>query len=243
MDKKIVLVTGSTSGIGKETAVQLLKKGYKVIVSSEKSEQDAELSSFSEFDFEYMRMDISDKSQVIVGADEIISRFGRLDCLVNNAGVMPLPCGIDDISDEVMNKTIDTNLKGTFYCLKYLGGIISKSANKGAIVNLTSVDGIIGEPYGVIYSATKAGIISLTKSFARYYNDPLVRVNAVAPGLIDTPLTGSTGEDPFETTEVSVIKRMGNTLEIANVIVFLLTNKASFVTGQVWAVDGGFLLK
>jgi len=243
LDKKIFLVTGSTSGIGKETAIQLLKKGHKVIISSEKEKQNIDFSEFQEFDYEYVKINISDKDQVINGATEVINKFGRIDGLVNNAGVMPTPCGIDDISDYVIDQTINTNLKGTFYCLKYLGKAIQESANKGAIVNLTSVDGIIGEPYGVIYSATKAGIISLTKSFARYYNDPLVRVNAVAPGLIDTPLTSSTGEDPFETTEASVIKRMGSPLEIANVIVFLLSNKASFITGRVWAVDGGFLLK
>lgn len=156
---------------------------------------------------------------------------------------MPKPCSIDDITDDVIDRTINTNLKGTFYSLKYFGKFIQQTSSTGSIVNLTSVDGLIGEPYGVIYSATKAGIISLTMSFARYFKDPLVRVNAVAPGLIDTPLTASTGEDPSWTTDVSIIQRMGSSTEIAKTISFLLSDASSFTTGQTIAVDGGFTLK
>ena len=156
---------------------------------------------------------------------------------------LPTPAGIDDISDENISRTIDVNLKGTFKSLKIFGRLIQETSQTGSIVNITSVDGIIGEPYGVIYSATKAGIISFTKSFARKFNEPLVRVNAVAPGLIDTPLSTSTGEDPSWTTDLSVIRRIGAPEEVAATIVFLLSQDASFITGQVLAVDGGFTLK
>ena len=121
--------------------------------------------------------------------------------------------------------------------------ILSKKLpRRGAICCTSSVDGLIGEPYAVIYSTTKAGIISLTKSYARYFGED-IRVNAVAPGLIDTPLTASTGEDPSSTTDYSIIKRMGKPEEIANAIAFLLSDEASFITGQILAVDGGFTLK
>lgn len=175
--------------------------------------------------------------------DTFKSEFGRLDHLVANAGVLPIPAGIDDITAENIDRTIDVNLKGTFNTLRILGNLVQRTSKAGSVVCLTSVDGIIGEPYGVIYSSTKAGIISLTKSFARKFNEPLVRVNAVAPGLIDTPLSSSTGEDPSWTTDLSVIKRMGKPEEIANAIVFLLSDDASFITGQVLTVDGGFILK
>ena len=172
----------------------------------------------------------------------IMDNFGKLDYLVCCAGILPLPCGIDTITDENIDRTIDVNLKGTFRCLNILGNFIKETSRVGSIVTIASVDGIIGEPYGVIYSTTKAGIISLTKSFARYFKGD-IRVNSIAPGLIDTPLTDSIGEDPSWTTDISIIKRMGKPEEIANAIVFLLSDKASFITGQVLAVDGGFTLK
>jgi NAD(P)-dependent dehydrogenase (short-subunit alcohol dehydrogenase family) len=191
----------------------------------------------------YLKCDISIKSDIENVKEVIKSKFGKLDFLVCNAGIMPRPCGIDDITEEVIDKTLNVNLKGTFWTLKILGNLIKETSISGSIVNMTSVDGLIGEPYGVIYSATKAGIISLTKSFARYFKNPLVRVNAVAPGLIDTPLTTSTGEDPTLTTELSVIPRMGKPEEIADTVIYLLNSDASFITGQILAVDGGFTLK
>jgi len=242
---KVALITGSTSGIGKSVAQKLLNLGYKVIVSSEKELVESEALK----DFEnnqnaiYLKCDIAQKSDIEIVRDLIKSRFGRLDLLVCNAGIMPRPCGIDDITEEVMEKTLNVNLKGTFWTLKLLGNLIKDTSRQGAIVNMTSVDGVIGEPYGVMYSTTKAGIISLTKSFARYFREPLIRVNAIAPGLIDTPLSASTGEDPSWTTDLSIIQRMGKPEEVADSVVYLLSDESSFITGQILAVDGGFTLK
>lgn len=245
MDKSIALVTGSTSGIGKAVAQDLLNKGLTVIISSH--EETGELDILKDFQStekaSYLKCDISSEEEVKHAVETIKDNYGKLDYLVANAGIMPRPCGIDDITEEVMEKTINVNLKGTFWSLKYFGKLIQETSAKGSIVCVTSVDGLIGEPYGVIYSTTKAGIISLTKSFARYFKEPLVRVNAVAPGLIDTPLTATTGEDPANTTELSIIERMGKSEEIAKSINFLLSEDASFITGQIIAVDGGFTLK
>ncbi len=162
--------------------------------------------------------------------------------VVAHAEIIPLPCDIDNITPENIDKIISVNLIGTFNTLKIFGNLIKDTSKKGSIVATTSVDGIIGEPYNAIYSATKAGIISLTKSFARYFGEN-IRVNAVAPGLIDTPLTASTGENPKATTDYSIIHRMGTAEEIANAINFLLSDEASYITGQILAVDGGFTLK
>lgn len=241
---KTFLITGSTSGIGKTIARQLYDAGNTVILNSH---NEGDVSVLDEFDDKsraaFFKANISSKHEVKAMKDFVLDKFGKLDGLVANAGIMPLPAGIDDITDENINMTIDVNLKGTFYCLRIFGELIQSTSQNGSIVTLTSVDGIIGEPYGVIYSATKAGIISFTKSFARKLKEPLVRVNAVAPGLIDTPLTAGTGEDPAWTTDVSIIQRMGQPQEIASAVEFLLSDKASFVTGQILAVDGGFTLK
>lgn len=244
MNDKIALVTGSTSGIGLATALKLYDNGATVILNSSSHEDVSVIEQFNEKDrVRFYAADISDTVSLEALKEYIREQFGHLDYLVANAGVLPLPCGIDDITDENINKTIDVNIKGTFNTLRTLGKFVQESSSNGSIVTLTSVDGIIGEPYGVIYSSTKAAIISFTKSFARKFKDPLVRVNAVAPGLIDTPLSASTGEDPNWTTDLSVIQRMGKPQEIASAICFLLSDDASFITGQILAVDGGFTLK
>lgn len=241
--KKICLVTGSTSGIGLATAKKLAKNNMVIINDYKDIDKNFINENFDKPEnVVFCKCDISKKNEVTDLKNFIYEKFGRLDFLVCNAGILPLPCGIGKITDKNIDKTIDVNLKGTYRCLDILGGLIKDTAKKGSIVTLTSVDGIIGEPYGVIYSATKAGIISLMKSFARNYKGD-IRVNAVAPGLIDTPLTASTGEDPSWTTDFSIIKRIGKPEEIANAIAFLLSDEASFITGQVLAVDGGFTLK
>ena len=243
MQNKIVIVTGGASGIGLET-VKKLSSNNKVIIADYKDIDDNFLkNNFINYDNVYFKKcDISKREDIMNLKQYVLDNFSKLDCLVCDAGIMPLPCGIDDITDENIDRTIDVNLKGTFKCLNILGNLIKETSNKGSIVCLTSVDGLIGEPYGVIYSTTKAGIISLTKSFARYFGEN-IRVNAVAPGLIDTPLTDSTGEDPSWTTDYSIIKRVGKPEEIVNSIIFLLSDQASFITGQILAVDGGFTLK
>lgn len=240
----IALITGSTKGIGLATARRLYKDGATVILNSTNETEKSVLDEFEDKSrVNFVDADIANKVELQNLATFIKDKYGQLDCLVANAGILPLPAGIDDITDENIDQTINVNLKGTFNTVKIFGKLIQDTSAKGAIVLISSVDGIIGEPYGVIYSATKAGIISLTKSFARKYKNPLVRVNAVAPGLIDTLLTASTGEDPSWTTDLSIIQRMGKPEEIASAIVFLLSEEASFITGQVLAVDGGFILK
>lgn len=234
--EKVCLVTGAKKGIGYAVSQKLLENGYKVIMADCQDFKESNPNAL------VVKADITKEKDLLKLKDYIVKNFGRLDCLVCNAGIIPTPCGIDDITDENIDKTIDVNLKGTFRCLRIFGNLIQETSKNGSIVNLTSVDGIIGEPFAVIYSATKAGIISLTKSFARKLGDK-VRVNAVAPGLIDTPLTESLGNDPSWTTDFSIIKRVGKPNEIADAVEFLLSDKSTFITGQILAVDGGFSLK
>lgn len=240
--KKIVLVTGSTQGIGLATAKKLSENNIVIINDNKGIDDNFVRKNFAGNEVFYFKADISNYKDLESLEDFILKKFGRLDMVVAHAGIIPLPCDIDNITPENIDKTINVNLIGTFNTLKIFGNLIKRTSKKGSIVTTTSVDGIIGEPYNAIYSATKAGIISLTKSFARYFGEN-IRVNAVAPGLIDTPLTASTGEDPKATTDFSIIQRMGTAEEIANAINFLLSDEASYITGQILAVDGGFTLK
>lgn len=243
MKDKIIIITGGASGIGLATSKKLSKDNVVIIADSKNIDENFMQNNFDNNENIYcLKCDISKKEDILNLKEYILDNFKKLDCLVCDAGILPLPCGIDTITDENIDKTIDVNLKGTFKCLNILGNLIKETSGTGSIVNISSVDGLIGEPYGVIYSTTKAGIISLTKSFARYFKGD-IRVNCVAPGLIDTPLTDSTGEDPSWTTDYSIIKRIGKPEEIADSIIFLLSDKASYITGQVLAVDGGFTLK
>lgn len=240
---KNVIVTGGASGIGLATAKKLSVDNHVIIADLKDINTNFINRNFDNPEnVSFFKCDISKKNDILSIRQYVLDEFKKLDYLVCDAGIMPLPCEIDNITDEIMDKTIDVNLKGTFRCLNILGNLIKETSGKGSIVTLSSVDGIIGEPYGVIYSTTKAGIISLTKSFARYFKGD-IRVNCVAPGLIDTPLTDSTGEDPSWTTDVSIIKRVGRPEEIADSINFLLSDQASYITGQILTVDGGFTLK
>ncbi len=240
---KNIIITGGASGIGLATAKKLSKNNKVIIVDCKDTNQDFIQNNFEDYKNVYFfKCDISRKEEILALKQYVLDTFGKLDYLVCNAGILPLPCEIDTITDANIDRTIDVNLKGTFKCLNILGNLIKETSTIGSIVNVSSVDGLIGEPYGVIYSTTKAAIISLTKSFARYFKGD-IRVNCVAPGLIDTPLTDSTGEDPSWTTDYSIIKRIGKPEEIADSIIFLLSDQASYITGQILAVDGGFTLK
>ena len=242
--KKVCLVTGAKKGIGVTVAKQLLDNGnyYVIMVDNDPLTKEFVGTIKDKSRLSVMTADITKEEDMLILKEFIMQTYGGLDCLVCNAGIIPTPCGIDDITDENIDKTIDVNLKGTFRCLRIFGNLIHETSDNGSIVNLTSVDGIIGEPFAVIYSATKAGIISLTKSFARKLGDK-VRVNAVAPGLIDTPLTESLGNDPSWTTDFSIIKRVGKPNEIADAVEFLLSDKSTYITGHILTVDGGFTLK
>lgn len=240
---KNVIITGGASGIGAAIVKKMSKENRVIIADYKDINSDFIKNNFENYENIYFyKCDISKKEDILNLKQYVLENFKTLDYLVCDAGIMPLPCEIDTITDENIDKTIDVNLKGTFKCLNILGNLIKETSKNGSIVTISSVDGVIGESYGVIYSATKAGIISLTKSFARYFKGE-IRVNCVAPGLIDTPLTDSTGEDPSWTTDYSIIKRIGKPEEIADSVLFLLSEQSSYITGQVLIVDGGFTLK
>lgn len=158
--KKVCLVTGAKKGIGLAVSKQLLNSGYTVVMADcEKISKDYIEKEIGAIDnLSVFNADITKEQDMLALKEFIIKNYGKLDCLVCNAGIIPTPCGIEDITDENIDKTINVNLKGTFRCLRIFGKLIKETSKSGSIVNLTSVDGIIGEPFAVIYSATRQAL-------------------------------------------------------------------------------------
>lgn len=241
---KVVIVTGGSSGIGKATALAFAKKGAKVAVAdwienSETMNLIKELGSETIF----IKCDVSKNEDVKAMVAKTIETFGRLDYAFNNAGIEGTQANTFDCSEENWDKTIGVNLKGIWLCMKYEIPEILKQG-KGAIVNCASVAGLIGFAGLPAYVASKHGIVGLTKTTALECATLGIRVNAVCPGVIQTPmidrLTGKTKETIEQFAGLEPMGRFGLPEEIANTVLWLCSDEASFVTGHAMTVDGGF---
>lgn len=241
---KVALVTGGASGIGRATALAFAKKGAKVAVVDWK-ENDEMVDLIKELGSEaiFIKCDVSKTDDVKAMVAQTIAAFGRLDYAFNNAGIEGASATTQDCSEENWDKTIGVNLKGVWLCMKYEIPEILKQG-KGAIVNCASVAGMIGFAGLPAYVASKHGIVGLTKTTALECATQGIRVNVVCPGVIQTPmidrLTGKTKEGIERFKGFEPIGRFGLPEEIANAVVWMCSDEASFVTGHVMAVDGGF---
>ena len=242
MNNKIVLVTGSSQGIGKTIALQFASLGASVALNDIPSQEEKLKTTKKDIEdkkgvAEYFLADVSKYEDVEKMINEIKEKFGRIDVLVNNAGIC-LDKTLAKMSVEEWQKVIDVNLTGMFNCSKASLPLIIP--NKGKIINISSVVGQRGNFGQTNYSATKAGIIGFTKSLSKEVGKFGVTVNAIAPGFIKTKLT-EVIPDKFKTqiTMLTSLGRFGEPEEVADLIVFLASDKASFITGSVINIDGG----
>ncbi|MDI6700007.1 MAG: 3-oxoacyl-[acyl-carrier-protein] reductase [bacterium] len=241
---KNVIVTGGLRGIGKSILLGFASKGANVIVfdliDENLNETKSEVEKFG-VSFDYFKVDVSNFSQVEKVVEEIIKKYEKIDFLVNNAGITKDNLLIS-MSEEEWDKVISVNLKGTFNCSKSVVKYMIKKRS-GVIINISSVIGIMGNKGQANYAASKAGIIGLTKSLAKEVGSRNVRVNAIAPGFIETDMTKKLPEEVVkEYAKLIPLGRMGKPEDVANLCLFLSSDKASYITGQVIHCDGGMLM-
>jgi len=247
MQDKACIVTGAGSGIGKASAKRLAEEGAQVLcvdINTEAAWATVREIQESGGRADGFTADISDPEKVTGFVDCCIDRYGRVDVLVNNAGVN-LPGVFHEVKDETIDKTLNVNVKGTIYASRAVIPHMLKQGG-GSIVNMSSVNGLVSEPFLTLYSASKGAIVMLTKGIALDYAKEKIRCNCICPGWVDTPINYAHAdllgglEKVYETLDsVQPIGRPGEPREIANLVLFLASEEASFLTGSVVSADGG----
>ena len=242
---KVVLITGATRGIGKQIALTFAENGYDVAINYRKENEELEITK-KEIEANNVKClavqgDISNFEDCERFVKQIIEEYGKIDVLVNNAGITK-DILLMRMKKEDFESVIDVNLVGTFNVTKNVISHMLK-ARSGRIINISSVVGVSGNAGQTNYSASKAGIIGFTKSLAKEVASRNINVNAVAPGFIETDMTGVLKDEIKEEIAKNIpLKRMGNAEDVANVVKFLTSNDSSYITGQVINVDGGMLM-
>ncbi len=244
-EKKTVLVTGGSRGIGKEVALKYAENGYNIVINYVSSNTDVEelKKEFEQKGAEalILKADVTNTEEVENVVNKAIEKFGTIDVLVNNAGITKDNL-LMRMTEEEFDKVININLKGTYVVTKAVIKYMMKK-RCGSIINLSSVVGVAGNAGQCNYSASKAGIIGFTKSLAKELSSRNIRVNAVAPGFIQTDMTSVLSDSVKENINSQIpLKRMGSPREVANVIYFLGNDDSSYITGQVINVDGGMVM-
>ena len=246
---KVALVTGASSGIGRATALAFAREGAKVIaadVDVEGGEETVRMLKGNGSDAMFVKTDVTKASEVEAMINRTVEIYGRLDCAHNNAGIIGTGGPTADCTEENWERTININLKGVWLCMKYeIPQMLQQGG--GAIVNTSSLAGLVGSKGHPAYIASKHGVIGLTKAAALEYADANIRVNAVCPGHTRTPMIEYiAATDPqFKSDRIArcPLGRMGTPAEIAEAVVWLCSDAASFVTGHAMAVDGGYTVQ
>jgi NAD(P)-dependent dehydrogenase (short-subunit alcohol dehydrogenase family) len=244
---KVALVTGGTTGIGRDTAVLFAKAGAKVAISGRREaegRETVELIRAAGGEGLFVQGDVSKAADVESLVKKTVDTFGRLDIAFNNAGIEGVWVPIIEQSEEDWDRTIDINLKGTWLCLKYEVRQMLKQGGGGKIVNMSSVAGLMGSPGAATYCASKHGVIALTKTAALEYAKHGIRVNVVCPAVIETAMGERLFSDPeFNKFVLGLhsLGRFGKPAEVAEAVLWMCSDRSSFMTGQPLVLDGGFL--
>lgn len=239
---KTAIVTGGSKGIGKAICVRLAKDGFNIAFSynsnPELAKETAKLCESAGVKVKSYKVDVADSTACKEWTEEVQAEFGSVDVLVNNAGITKDGL-LMKMKDEDLDAVLDVNLKGSFYMMREASKIMLKQKS-GKIVNISSVVGVMGNAGQVNYSATKAGVIGMTKSLARELAGRRINVNAVAPGMIETDMTKAMSDKAREAVIAGIpFKEMGKPEEIASVVSFLAGEDSNYITGQVICADGG----
>ena len=239
--EKVAVVTGGASGIGLATTKKLLSEGANVVILDLKMGEEI-INSLGE-NVLYLKCDVSNEENVKNCIEEIIKKFNHIDYLVANAGIGGSASKPHEVSMDEWNKVISVNQTGIFLLNKYVINEMLKSG-KGAVVNTSSMYGLVGSTTSFAYSASKGAINQMTRSLALTYARENIRVNAIAPGYVDTPILSMVPDNIKEAMGTELpIGRLGKDTEIANLICYLLSDDASFITGAIIPIDGGFTAK
>lgn len=244
-NEQVALVTGASSGIGRAAALAFAEEGARVVVCdvhSKEGEETARMIRELEGDAEFIAADVSKSNEVENLIHQTVKRHGRLDFAFNNAGIEGVMASTADCTEDNWDRTLSINLKGVWLCMKYeLQHMLGRES--GAIVNCSSIAGLVGFQQLPAYVASKHGMVGLTRTAALEYAKKGIRINAVCPGVIHTAMVDRLMQEhpAMDLAAGEPIGRMGKPEEIASAVIWLCSDRASFVTGQALAVDGGWV--
>jgi NAD(P)-dependent dehydrogenase (short-subunit alcohol dehydrogenase family) len=246
LNNKVIMVTGAASGIGRAAAAAIAYAGAKVAISDingQGGEETVQIIRDSGGDAFFMQVDVANPAQVEAFVQATVDRYGGLDGAFNNAGVGGSLGKLHELDEVTWDKVIDVNLKAVWLCMK--AQIPRLREGRGSIVNMASAAGLVGMPNNAVYSASKHGVIGLTKASAQEYARQGIRINAVCPGFVETPMVSHIDDERpglvGRLVSLNPMRRLGEPTEVAAAVVWLLSDEASFVNGIAMSIDGGLV--
>lgn len=242
---KVAVITGGTTGIGRETAVVFAEQGAKVVVSGRREKEGnetLELVKKAGGEGIFVQCDVAKQGDIANLMGKTVGAYGRIDVAFNNAGIEGEWKPFLDLTNADWDTVMDINLKGVFWCLQAEIRQMLKQGGGGAICNMSSVAGLMGTPWAAPYGASKHGVIALTRTAALEFATKKIRVNAVCPAVITTPMADRLfGDRMAELRDMHALKRFGTPREVAESVLWMCSERSSFMTGHYIVMDGGFL--